>query len=507
VADLVRAAARVALDDGRAADAAELAMRGQARALVDLVSGETAGREDPAAVAAWRGTNATLETASRVLLLAMAAGASTEAVARLRAERDAAQQAARAAQDRLAGLDPDHWRSVNPAAAPVSLQDVAGSLAADAVLLQLLVAAGEVLVWVIGPQGLLASHHVRDVWALDGAASRFRAACADGLTAEAEAQLLSDVLLVPVADSLRAAREVVVVASGSTTGMPFHALTLEGAPLGARHVVRYLPSASLLPLSRSGDDRRPMSWEGALVVGDPEAMSLSDPVSGLTAPAPPLPGARVEAVHVAATLPHAQLLLGPAATEAAVRDAMGAAPVVHLATHGLVDRDNPLSSCVLLADGAALEAAEIAGLTLTARLVVLSACHSGEGGPAGGDELLGLARAVLAAGARAVVVTLWAVDDVSSALLMGHFYERLVAGADPGTALHDAQQWLRGLDADAARTAYDLLRAEVRGRRDVDVTAVSDRRVAPVGASAEASSGPVGYAHPRHWGAFALVGG
>ncbi|HET7800407.1 MAG TPA: hypothetical protein VFL38_08290, partial [Humibacillus xanthopallidus] len=213
VADLVRTAARVALDDGRPAEAAELAMRGQARALVDLVSGGAARRRnaaldragsakpanpaDPArpapddaddAVAAWRGANADLEIASRRLLFAIAADAGPDALARLRAERDEAQQAARSAQDHLAALDPDHWRTVNPAAAPVTVDDVGAALAPDAVLLQLLVAAGEVLVWVIGPAGVLATHHARDVWSIAGAASRFRAACADGLRSTPDAE-------------------------------------------------------------------------------------------------------------------------------------------------------------------------------------------------------------------------------------------------------------------------------------------------------------------------------
>ncbi len=535
VADLVRVAARVALADGRPEEAAELAMRGQARALVDLVSGAAARRrtlgqesargsagEGGAAdvtVAAWREAHATLEITSRRLLFAIAAESSADTVTRLRAERDQAQQAVRSAEERLAALDPDHWRTVNPAATAATVDEVAAALPADAVLLQLLVAAGEVLVWVIGPAGVVATHHVRDIWSLAGAASRFRAACADGRPFDADAQALAEVLLVPVADVLRSAREIVVVPSGPTTGMPFDALPLDGVPLGARHVVRYLPSASLAAVTPPPDVTHSIdvadpavvtqdlpSWEGALVVGDPEAMSLTDPISGLSAPAPPLPGARVEAAHVAATLPGAHLLLGHDATEEAVRTVLASAPVVHLATHGLVDRDNPQASCVLLADGASLQAAEIAGLTLSARLVVLSACHSGEGGPAGGDELLGLARAVLAAGARAVVVTLWAVDDVSSALLMGRFYERLLAGADVATALHDAQQWLSGLDRDAARTAYGLLREAVATRPDVDPDTVSDRRVAPAGRAADSARSPVGYAHPRHWAAFAVVG-
>ena len=260
----------MALDDGRAAEAAELAMRGQARALVDLVSGAAArgGRGQDggqggagevgadAAVADWRGAHASLETASRRLLFAIAAATGAETLERLRAERDAAQQAVRSAEESLAAIDPDHWRTVNPAASAVSVDEVAAALPADAVLLQLLVAAGEVLVWVIGPGGVVATHHVRDVWSLAGAASRFRAACADGRSVDADGQALADVLLGPVADALRSAREIVVVASGPTTGMPFDALPLDGVPLGARHVVRYLPSASLVALTHGGPRRR-----------------------------------------------------------------------------------------------------------------------------------------------------------------------------------------------------------------------------------------------------------
>ncbi len=122
VADLVRTASRVALDDGRAAEAAELAMRGQARALVDLVSGAAARRRTcsgvvgAAVVAAvrrstprwrdWRGAHATLETASRRLLFAIAAATGAETLQRLRAERDAAQQAVRSAEESLATSTP-----------------------------------------------------------------------------------------------------------------------------------------------------------------------------------------------------------------------------------------------------------------------------------------------------------------------------------------------------------------------------------------------------------------
>ena len=94
---------------------------------------------------------------------------------------------------------------------------------------------------------------------LAGAASR-SCGLRDGSPADADGQALAEVILVPVAKALRSAREIVVVASGPTTGMPFDALPLDGVPLGARHVVRYLPSASLVTLTTpDGAGPRPES--------------------------------------------------------------------------------------------------------------------------------------------------------------------------------------------------------------------------------------------------------
>ncbi|MGV9360127.1 CHAT domain-containing protein [Amycolatopsis sp. NPDC003731] len=93
------------------------------------------------------------------------------------------------------------------------------------------------------------------------------------------------------------------------------------------------------------------------------------------------------------------------------------APVAHLATHDVLDTDSPLGSVVLLATGAALTTADLVGERLGHGPVVVSACHTGEGNVLHGDELLGLSRALFAAGARSAVVTLWAVYDRSAAVI------------------------------------------------------------------------------------------
>jgi CHAT domain-containing protein len=105
----------------------------------------------------------------------------------------------------------------------------------------------------------------------------------------------------------------------------------------------------------------------------------------------------------------------------------------------------PLLSGVALANGCVLTVQELMGLRLDADLVVVSACRSGLGKRTGGEEIVGLTRGLLAAEARAVVVTLWPVADLSTAMLMVRFHQHIRDGSEFGNALRKAQVWLSGL--------------------------------------------------------------
>jgi len=88
---------------------------------------------------------------------------------------------------------------------------------------------------------------------------------------------------------------------------------------------------------------------------------------------------------------------------------------------------------------------DIFNLRLKASLVTLSACQTGRNVMGGGDELLGLMRAFLSGGAASVALTLWAVEDRSTAQIMETFYRNLVGGRGKGEALRCAQiQFIRG---------------------------------------------------------------
>ncbi|MCP5030934.1 MAG: CHAT domain-containing protein [Actinomycetia bacterium] len=265
-----------------------------------------------------------------------------------------------------------------------------------------------------------------------------------------EAERLARLLLDPVAPVLRRHRRLVIVPFGPLHQVPFHVLPFDGVPLGQSHVVSYAPAASVL-LARPLD--RPIADRSAVVVGDPAFAPDQHPDLER------LPGAVVEAQAVGRLLPSARVLLKGEATERLVRDeiASGTSSIVHLAAHGRLDEIAPAASSIVLAGRDELTVSDLIGLRLDVELVVLSACDTGRGAITLGGDVVGLARGLLAAGARAAVVSLWPVDDIAACVIMEAFYRQLAAGHAPAPALANAQREIRSLAADAIDEAYRRL--------------------------------------------------
>jgi CHAT domain-containing protein len=116
--------------------------------------------------------------------------------------------------------------------------------------------------------------------------------------------------------------------------------------------------------------------------------------------------------------------------------------ILHFACHGQFRADNPMFSSLKLHDGW-LTAADVMQLNLKDALVTLSACESGRGTVLLGDEVIGLPRAFLGAGAASVVVSLWLVQDETTVTLMTHWYRQLRERMGRSAALRAAQQALR----------------------------------------------------------------
>jgi CHAT domain-containing protein len=250
---------------------------------------------------------------------------------------------------------------------------------------------------------------------------------------------LYDALIRPVAGVVERYPRLIVVPHGPLHYLPFHALHDGAAFLAERHEISYLPGSSLL----SYCCRPRHEASGALVLGYSCGGRL--------------PFALQEA-RVVAELLRGDLYQEEDATVAQVRAAGMGRRVLHLATHGDFRPDNPLFSGLALADGW-LSTLDCFNLRLEASLVTLSGCQTGRSVVGGGDELLGLMRALLAAGAASLLLSLWVVEDVSTARWMTAFYACLTAGRTKGEALRQAQLgFIRGQGApdpaQAARFAH-----------------------------------------------------
>jgi hypothetical protein len=239
-------------------------------------------------------------------------------------------------------------------------------------------------------------------------------------------QRLQQRLLLPAQNLLQQAQQVIIVPHGALHHVPWNALVLGELQLDLP--LTTIPSAaSYLQLSQ-----RPPSQA-------PEACGALSYAGGVE-PALVHTHAEAEAAVQALGGQHYPL---PAPN---IQQELGNYRIVHIACHGVFVLDQPLASWLQFGLEQTVSALEI--LTtwqLAADLVVLSACQSGVSEIVRGDEPFGLVRAFLAVGARAVLVTLWPVDDVASAVLMKLFYQALQAGAAPAEALRQAVQQIRSM--------------------------------------------------------------
>jgi CHAT domain-containing protein len=230
-------------------------------------------------------------------------------------------------------------------------------------------------------------------------------------------------LLAPLIGKLKG-RHLVVVPHGVLHYLPFHALFDGKGYLIDRFAVSYAPSASLHTICLR---KRANTTGPSLLLGVPDKRA---------------PWIRQEIRSVSEVLPNPQVRLGRQAKANVLRQEGASSRFIHLATHGVFRRDNPLFSSLRLADSY-LNIYDLYQLKLPAELLTLSGCGTGLNVVAAGDELLGLMRGLLSAGAQSLLLTLWDVHDRSTAQFMVCFYSRLQKHSDKGLALREAMLELR----------------------------------------------------------------
>jgi CHAT domain-containing protein len=256
-------------------------------------------------------------------------------------------------------------------------------------------------------------------------------------------QKLHQLLIEPIADLLptHPNDRVIFIPHRELFAVPFPALQdSNGKYLIEKHTILTAPSIQVLELTRQQRQRIPSQAKSSLVVGNPTMPKVQPSDGGEPYQLASLEGSEREAQAIASLL-NTKPLIGDQATKATILQQLPQARIVHLATHGLLDDIKGLESAIALApsggDNGLLTAEEIFDLKLNAELVVLSACNTGQGRITG-DGVIGLSRSLISAGVPSVIVSLWFVPDTPTASLMTNFYRHLQQNPDKAQALRQA---------------------------------------------------------------------
>ncbi len=225
-------------------------------------------------------------------------------------------------------------------------------------------------------------------------------------------------LVAPIRSALWA-RNLVLVPHSFLFYLPFHAFFDGEASLMESYFISYTPSASVYYFCCV---KQPDSENKSLV------MSVSE--------------ARREAGAIAEELADSELLVGAQATEDALRSSARRKRVVHIATKAVFRQDNPMFSSLCLG-GSDLSLFDVYSLSLDAEVVSISGCGSGVHGGKNGDELVGLTRGLLYAGARSALMTSWDADSKSTRFFMRSFYMHLNKGGRRIEAVYAAMRQTR----------------------------------------------------------------
>ena len=244
-----------------------------------------------------------------------------------------------------------------------------------------------------------------------------------------------DAVIAPIEELLGPEdEELVIVPDGALCFTPWAAV-IESIRI---RVVPSLTSYQLISSVPEGFHKK----TGTLLVGNPYLKQLENPLHDL-------PCAQEEVEMIAAIL-NDRPLIGEQATKAEVMKRMSSVGLIHIAAHG-----EPETGQIVLCPNPGwtfqfpkeedyiLKMSDVKAANLRACLVVLSCCHSGRGKVLKGEGVVGIARAFLAAGARSVLVALWAIDDEATMVFMKSFYQHLKEGKTASAAVQQSMKSLR----------------------------------------------------------------
>jgi len=230
-------------------------------------------------------------------------------------------------------------------------------------------------------------------------------------------------LVARIIDRVRT-RRLTIIPHGTLHLLPFHAFFDGTKYLIDDFEISYAPSASVLKYCLEKKD---------LSQGVPALIGVADELA---------PFVEEEIQQLATMFPQSNVLLNDQAVRDAFAGIASHCSFLHVATHAVFRQDNPMFSGFKLADGW-MTAFDLFSMSCQTNLVTLSGCKSGMSQVTGSDDLVGLMRGFLYAGARSLMVSLWNVDDKTTASLMCGFYDRWRRGGSRSEALSNSMKTLR----------------------------------------------------------------
>jgi len=325
---------------------------------------------------------------------------------------------------------------------PPTLPDIQKTIPNDTTILEYMVTKDGIVIWTIGRETIESTIVPVSREGLKEKVVRYREMMEQVTPLEKESVELYNLLIRPVERLISGTKYIGIIPHDVLHYLSFSSLFDGKQYLMEAHPIFYSPSASVMKMII---DRK--MQEDSSLIPHPSSLFLVIGNPDLGDSAFDLPFAEREAGSIGREFDRSEILLRKEATETKVREDIGRFEGVHFASHGIYDSSTPLFSSLKLTRDSAndgnLTANEVFSLNLKASIVMMSACQTGLGKLTTGDEIIGLNRAFIYAGAPSIISTLWRVNDAASAMLVKRFY-RYYKNSDLAESIRLAQIAVKG---------------------------------------------------------------
>jgi CHAT domain-containing protein/Tol biopolymer transport system component/Tfp pilus assembly protein PilF len=319
----------------------------------------------------------------------------------------------------------------------ITLKELEKLLEPQVALVEYLVTENELVAWVIRQSGIEVVRTPVKEADLGALIADYRKRMQQLAPLDDQTAQLYNWLIRPIDPLIAEKRVLGIIPHSHLHYISFSSLRDGESYLMEKHPLFFSPSASVLQYTFNRKIAKGRSVK-VLALGNPDLGDLNYD----------LPLAEMEANAIKWDFPEIDVLTREKATESWLNEHIGDYQIIHIASHGEFDPINPLfSSLKLTKDTAAdgnFEVNEVFSLNIKADIVTLSACQTGLGQITGGDELVGLNRAFIYAGTHSILSSLWRVSDISTAILIKHFY-RNYAQETKAESLRKAQLLVKRL--------------------------------------------------------------